>query len=94
MGVLAYHNLGYAEQGDHLGLRWGITGLYRALIPVRKVQAVVLRATPLDRSLGLAALTVYVAGGSPTTLRDLPRGEARQLQARLARRAAASRFVW
>jgi len=94
VGVLSYHNLGYAEEGDHLGLRWGIIGRYRALVPLRKVQGVVVRASPLDRCLRLSALTVYVAGGSPTTLRHLPRDEARMLQDRLTRHAAGSRFVW
>lgn len=94
VGVLSYHNLGYSEVEGHLGLRWGIIGRYRALVPLRKVQAVVLRASPLDRCLQLAALTVYVAGGSPTTLRHLPRAEAEVLQSRLAGRAASSRFVW
>ena len=94
VGVLSYHNLGYSEVEGHLGLRWGIIGRYRALVPLRKVQGIVLRATPLDRALRLTALTVYVAGGSPTTLRHLPRAEAELLQSRLARRAAGSRFVW
>lgn len=94
IGVLSYHNLGYAEIAEHFGLRWGILGRYRAMLPLRKVQGVVFRASPIDRLLKLGQLTVYVAGGSPTTLRYLPRSEARELQARLARQAAASRFVW
>ena len=94
VGVLSYHNLGYSEVEGHLGLRWGILGRYRAMVPLRKVQGVVLRASPLDRCLKLCQLTVYVAGGSPTTLRHLPRSEALMLQGRLARRAAEARFVW
>ena len=65
-----------------------------AFVPVRKVQGVVVRATPLDRILGLASLTVYVAGGSPSSLTNLPVEAARTLVERLARRAAAADFVW
>ena len=93
-GALSYHNLGYADGGDYFGLRWGILGRYRSVLPLRKVQGVVFRASPVDRMLGLASLTVYVAGGSPTSLRHLTRDDALALQDRLARVAAQSRFVW
>ena len=94
VGVLAYQNLAYAEIPGHVAFRWGIVGRYRAYIPLRKVQAVVLRAGPVERVLGLAALTVYVAGGSPTTLNNLPRDEAERVEREVAREAARSQFVW
>lgn len=94
IGVLSYRNLAYAEAEGHVALRWGVLGRYRALVPLRKLQAVVVRRTPLDRALRLASLTVYVAGGSPTTLSNLPGEEAREVQDRLVRRAAESPFVW
>ncbi len=94
IGVLSFHNLGYTEPDGHLALRWGILGRYRALVPLRKVQGLVTRATPVDRLLGLRSLTVYVAGGSPTHLPNLPRDEAMALRTRLAKGAAAARFEW
>ena len=57
------------------------------------VQAVVVRQSPIGLLLGLADLTVYVAGGSPTRLPDLTLRDARalchELSARAARAAAA-----
>ncbi|MHC5063200.1 MAG: PH domain-containing protein [Planctomycetota bacterium] len=94
IGFLSYQNLAYSRAPDHFGFRWGITGRYRAIVPLRKVQGAVLRAGPLERLLGLASLTVYVAGGSPTTQRNLPREEAEQLKIEIARYAAHSLFVW
>lgn len=94
IGVLAYGNLAYARAAGHIALRWGIIGRYRAYVPIRKVQGIVVRRTPIDRLLKLARVTVYVAGGNATTLTNLPREEAVMLQASLARDAAASRFVW
>ena len=93
-GVLAWHRLGFALPEQHVALRWGLLGSYRAFIPLRKVQGVALRADPWDRLLGLARLTVYVAGGSPTTLAHLPAGEARDLLQRLGLDAGRARFVW
>jgi putative membrane protein len=93
-GFLSYRNLGHREVGDHWAFRWGILGRYRSFVPLRKVQAAILRAGPVERLLGLATLVVYVAGGSPTTLANLPRDEAARLEHEIARRAAASRFVW
>jgi putative membrane protein len=93
-GLGLYDNLAYARDDEHLLMRFGIFGRYVAVLPLRKVQGVVLRAGPIERLLGLASVTVYVAGGSPTRLSDLPRREAERLQRELARDAAAQRFVW
>ena len=75
-------------------MRWGILGRYRAIVPLQKVQAVVIHRNPLERMLGLARLTVYVAGGSPSTMSNLPSGEAMRLRDDLASQAASSHFVW
>ena len=94
IGFLSFQNLAYARDASHVGMRWGIIGRYRSLVPYRKVQAVVLRAGPIERMLKLATLTVYVAGGSPPVMSNLPRDEAEYLEHQLAVEAAASRFVW
>ncbi|MHC4853387.1 MAG: PH domain-containing protein, partial [Planctomycetota bacterium] len=94
MGALMYRNLGYARLQDHFCLRWGILGRYRAMIPLKKVQAVTVRAGPEDRVFGLAKLSVYVAGCGPTTLDHLTRADADHLRRDLAHAAAESKFVW
>ena len=95
VGWLSWRNLAWAWGGGMLALRWGIVGQYRAFVPARKVQSVLVEAGPLQRLLGLATLTVHVAGGSPTSLSDLPRDEAERLRARLAAEAAhAARGDW
>lgn len=94
VGELSYRNLAHAWHGEHLALRWGILGRYRALVPLRKLQAVVVRRGPVERVLGLARLTAYVAGGNPTTITNLPAEEARRLCRELACFAAERRFVW
>ena len=50
-------------------------------------EAVVVRQGPITQLLGLADLTVYVAGGSPTRLPDLTLADARALSYSLAERA-------
>ncbi len=94
IGILLYHNLAYARIDGHVAMRFGLLGRTRALVPLRKVQAVAVRAGPIDRLFGLATVTVYVAGGSPTQLSNLVADDARALAYDLARHAAASRFVW
>jgi uncharacterized membrane protein YdbT with pleckstrin-like domain len=72
-----------------LALRHGVVGRYFAYVPTAKVQAVVVRQGPIGQLLGLADLTVYVAGGSPTRLPDLTlAGDARVLAQALAADAA------
>lgn len=88
LGVLAWQNLGFALGGPFLALRHGIVGRYLAYVPTTKVQAVVVRQSPFSQLLGLADLTVYVAGGSPTRLPDLTLGDAKQLALEIAEHAA------
>lgn len=93
-GVLLLQNLGFALGVDHVVLRYGALGRYQAFVPLRKVQGVTLAAGPIDRLLGLATLTVWVAGGSPSTMHHLPFAYARQMQDAIGREAARRRFVW
>jgi putative membrane protein len=93
-GVLLLGNLAFAVGNEHVVLRWGAIGRYQAFVPLRKVQGVTLSAGPIDRLLGLATLTVWVAGGSPSAMHDLPIGYARHTKEVIARSAAQRRFVW
>jgi putative membrane protein len=88
LGVLVYRKLGYALGEAHVALRHGVFGLFHSFVPTAKVQAVVVRQGPLEQCLGVAALTVHVAGGSSTTLPHLLLADARELAAALAERAA------
>jgi len=94
VGRLEWANIAYGLEAEHAALQWGILGRYRAMVPFRKIQAVTLRAGPIERLLGLAQVTVYVAGGSPTVLGDLAVEDARALREQLVRAAARHRFVW
>lgn len=93
-GFLTWRRAGWAVPDGHVALRWGMLGRGIALVPARKIQAVVLRAGPLDRLLGMARIVVYVAGGSPSTLAHLVRADAEHLLALLGTAAARARFVW
>lgn len=88
LGVLIWRNLGYALGEHFLLLQHGVIGRTRAIVPAAKVQAVVVRQNPVTQVLGLADLTVYVAGGSPTRLPDLLLADARALAAAIAERSA------
>jgi len=93
-GMLLLQNLAFAVGNEHVVLRYGALGRYQAFVPLRKVQGVTLFASPIDRMLGLARLTVWVAGGSPSTMQHLPVGYAKRAKEAIARRAAERRFVW
>jgi putative membrane protein len=88
LGVLVWRNLGWARGEQFFALQHGIIGRTFACVPTAKVQAVVVRQGPFQQLLGLAELTVYVAGGSPTRLPDLTLGDARMVSAELAERAS------
>lgn len=88
LGVLVWRNLGFGLGDAFLTLQHGVIGRTIAYLPTAKVQAVVLRQGPFAQLLGLADLTVFVAGGSPTRLPDLTLADARALAAAIAERAA------
>ena len=88
LGVLIWRNLAYAAGGDFLFLQHGLIGRTAAFLPMPKVQTVVVRQSPFAQLLGLADLTVYVAGGSPTCLPHLLAADARALANTIAQQAA------
>lgn len=88
LGVLVWRNLGWASGDDFFALQHGIIGKNFATVPTKKVQAVVVRQGIVGQLLGVADLTVYVAGGSPTCIPDLTLRDARQLSYDLSQRAA------
>jgi len=90
LGLLVWHNLGFALGQDFFALQHGVVGRYLAYVPTAKVQAVVVHQSPIAQLLGLAELTVYVAGGSPTRLPDLTLEDARRLAAELGHLASAA----
>ena len=90
LGVLTWRNLAFAAGTDFLFLQHGLVGRYAAFLPMTKVQTVVVRQSPFAQMLGLADLTVHVAGGSPTRLPHLLAADARLLAAAIAERAAAA----
>jgi putative membrane protein len=95
LGVLVWRNLGWALGRDFLALQYGVIGRTIAYVPTAKVQAVVVRQGPITLPLGLADLTVYVAGGSPTRIPDLTLADARALAAQIGQRAAvAAAAAW
>lgn len=90
LGLLVWHNLGFALGQDFFALQHGVVGRYLAYVPTAKVQAVVVHQSPIAQLLGLAELTVYVAGGSPTRLPDLTLEDARRLAGELGHLASAA----
>ena len=95
LGVLVWRNLGFALGRDFLALQHGIIGRTVAYLPTAKVQAVVVRQGPIGQLLGLAELTVFVAGGSPTRLPDLTLADAQSLAHEIATRAGiAAAATW
>ncbi len=88
MGVLVWRNLGWARGTEFFALQHGIIGKNFACVPTAKIQAVVVRQTIIGQLLGVADLTVYVAGGSPTRIPDLTLHDARMLCLDLSERAS------
>ncbi len=87
LGALTWRNLGFALGSDFLAMQHGVLGRTTAYLPLAKVQAVVVRQGPLEQALGVASLTVFVAGGSPTRIPDLLADDARALSRAIADRA-------
>ena len=90
--VLSYRNLGYALGERFLRTRRGWIGHSIHVVPIRNVQAVVVRQTPFDRRLGLATVAVDTAGqaftGGGPSIPSLPLREAHALAHILAHRAS------
>lgn len=74
----------YALEGDQLYVRDGCWAQRLTLLPLRRVQSVDIRQSAVSRFIGLADLSIGVAGrSSPVTVHSFPLGEAIALRARL-----------
>jgi putative membrane protein len=96
LSAVSYRTLGYALGARYFRTRRGWLGRTLHLVPLNKVQAVVIRRTPFDRRLGLASLRVDTAGqaytGGGPRISNLPIAEAEAIARTLARRAAATEY--
>ncbi|MBJ73591.1 MAG: hypothetical protein CMN31_20085 [Sandaracinus sp.] len=88
LGLLAWRQHGWSLDEGVLAVRWGVVGRYRGWMPVGRVQAARLRATPFDRLAGVRHLELIVIGGGKLRLRYLPAADADALLAGLGLRPA------
>jgi putative membrane protein len=92
-----YRALGYTTSERYFYMRCGWPGRSTYILPIRNVQAVAVRQTPVDQKLGLATLSIDSAGqsrlGGPQ-LPNLPVDEAYRLARRIAHRAASTQYRW
>lgn len=89
---------GYAIDSQLIAMRSGWwTRLWR-FSEIKKLQAIRIGQSPLDRHLGMATLFLDTAGGNalaePLRLRFLPEADARALHARLGHEIANSPLQW
>ena len=82
VSLMRYRALGYTTSERYFYMRRGWPGRSTYILPIRNVQAVAVRQTPVDRKLGLATLSIDSAGqsrlGGPQ-LPNLPVDEAYRL---------------
>lgn len=88
---LRYRAMGYCELDEFVLARSGVLTRRCWVVPRDKIQFVELNQTPFQHRLGLASLTVHTAGGAggQASIVDVPADDARAMQDRLSRRAAA-----
>ncbi len=95
--LMRYRALGFTMSERYFSMRRGWPGRSTYILPIRNVQAVAVRQTPVDRKLGLATLSIDSAGqsrlGGPQ-LPDLPVDEAYRLARTIAHRAASTHYRW
>jgi len=84
-----YRVLAVARHAGHLLTRTGVVHRRLTIVPESKVQWVGLTASPPQRRLGIATMTVSTAAGSAHVV-DLDRGEALALQRDLSGAASAA----
>ena len=93
-----YRHSGYWIDDDYFLWRSGWINRSTVCLPVRNVQNVSVTQNPFDRRLGLASMSIDIAGQSNTgggpRIKHLPIGEARKIQHQLTARADESEFVW
>ena len=93
-----YRNSGYWLSEDYFLWRSGWINRSTVCLPVCNIQNVSVVQNPFDRRLGLAVLSIDIAGQSNTgggpRIKHLPVDKANRIQHVLADRAAESEFVW
>lgn len=97
LNVLAYRHLGYANEGGFFRTRRGWLSRVTHVVPVRNVQAVVIRQNPLDRRHRVGTVQVDSAGqagGPGPTVANVGWDDAVALAMGLAHEAAAQRYRW
>ena len=98
LNVLGYRFMGYALGEHYFQARRGWLNRSTHVVPIRNMQALVVRQNPLDRRFGVGTLVVDTAGqantGGGPHLRNIPLDSALSLARELAQRAAATRFRW
>lgn len=96
--VRAYQHLGYAVGERLFHTRRGWLNRSTHIVPIRNVQAIVLRQNPFDRRHGVVSLAVDTAGqaftGGGPRIGNVDEAKARQLARELAASAAGKRFRW
>lgn len=92
VATLRYRALGWALTDGHVLARAGVATRRTWVVPVARIQTLALRASPFQRRLGLASLSIDTAGESTGRVRviDLDAGVAADLLERLGRRSAAT----
>ena len=98
LNLVRYRNLSYAMGERYFRTRRGWLGRSTHIVPVNKIQAVLITQTPLDRRLGLATLSIDTAGqaytGGGPQIGNLPLARAREIAATLAHRASTTTYKW
>ena len=97
VNVLGYRNLGYAKSPGLFRTRRGWLSRLTHVVPIRNVQAIVIRQNPLDRRYGVATIQVDTAGQGASAgphVANLPWAEAVALGTTLAHEASATRYTW
>jgi putative membrane protein len=95
--VVGYRTLGYARDPGFFRTRRGWLSRLTHVVPIRNVQAVVVRQNPLDRRYGVATIQVDTAGqgaASGPHVANLSWDQAMALAADLAHEASATRYRW
>jgi membrane protein YdbS with pleckstrin-like domain len=81
----AVRSWGYAEREDDLLIRHGVLIRRLTVVPYGRMQFVDVRAGPLERALGLAAVRLHTAAASTDAfIPGLPSAEAGRLREKLA----------
>src|SRR3954470_7509418 len=98
INLLMYRNLGHARDGLFFRTRRGWLSRSTHVMPVRNIQAIILRQNPLDRRHRVGTVQVDTAGQAPGAggpkVANVPWSEALELARELAHQAARERYRW